>query len=151
MLMVCQFIYTFVQVKYDQDNSSEISCGEIKIVKELGASGSAIKGLKLLPRRQMGLQEVREAHSSDISVAAMSVGYDQRLSLWSIHTVPESSAALKIEWEAGASVIVSDIATLDIGYAAPSGAAGAAGGAGAEGTSGLVCGVVGEGVQLFML
>lgn len=104
-----------------------------------GASGSAIKGIKLVPQLHAG-----PVHR------LVSVGYDQRLSLWNIEEPPaeekegEGSELLLpgpgVVWAAGAMVNASDVGSVDVGQDSGS----------AEGKGALCC-VVGEGLQLFKL
>lgn len=87
-----------------------------------GASGSAIKGLKIV-------------HNEAGVVSLAAVGYDQRLYVWEVNC--ERGDAPAVKWVCGSPVNVSDVGCVDVGIL-PGGAR-------------RVCGVVGEGVQLFAL
>ena len=90
-----------------------------------GASGSAIKGLRLT-RTAAG--ELR----------VVTVGYDQRLSVWGVRASdPGAEGAFAVQWVGGAAVNVSDVGSLDIGESGDA--------------ASKVCCVVGEGLQMYTL
>lgn len=107
----------------------------IDVVKVIDASGSAIKGLKLV--------RTAPTHSGDSLLYHLaSVGYDQRLSVWQVSVSAsvstEPSSAMQVVWRAGAMVNVSDVGAVDVLVRQQG-----------DGASGVVCCVAGEGLQLF--
>jgi hypothetical protein len=94
-------------------------------VRLQGASGSAIKGLRL-------------TRGTGGELRVVTAGYDQRLSVWGVQmSDPGAPEAFSVRWVGGAAVNVSDVGSLDIG---------SSGGAERQG-----CCVVGEGLQMFTI
>ena len=106
---------------YDQQSADGVVVS-VETLQE--ASGSAIKGIRLVPSTAVPGE-----------VQLVSVGYDQRLSEWKGSL--DSKQKYTLEWCNGAPVNVSDVGGLDIGYLPVTGQP--------------ICCVVGEGVQLFSL
>jgi hypothetical protein len=66
----------------------------------------------------------------------VTVGYDQRLSVWGVEVHDACSRdAFAVKWVGGAAVNVSDVGSLDIGELGEAGR--------------QICCVVGEGLQMF--
>jgi len=132
---------------------NEVHIEECKVI---GASGSAIKGLKLVPTSPSVLFAPAGDEggvSAEWEYHLASAGYDQRLSLWSVtlamddlasdyHINPEEpssdSSKLRVEWKAGAMVNVSDVGAVDVLRSCAN-------------ASEVLCCVVGEGMQMFNL
>lgn len=128
--------------------------------KVIGASGSAIKGLKLVPTSPSVLSAPAGDEggvSAEWEYHLASAGYDQRLSLWAMtlamdatasdyHTKQENPSAsgstLRVEWKAGAMVNVSDVGAVDVLRSRAAADVDA---------SEVLCCVVGEGMQMFNL
>jgi hypothetical protein len=104
----------------------------LDMTEVVGASGSAIKGLKLV--------RTVDSATSAAQYHIASVGYDQRLSVWGVrvHCESESEDAVQVQWKAGSMVNVSDVGAVDLLVQRSE-----------EGATNVTCCVAGEGLQLF--
>jgi len=125
-----------------ENNISNQSSFEVDtefLISRQGAAGSAIKGVHLL-------KSTTATTTDNVSLEVVTVGYDQRLTLWDIthpfspmQVASEKNSMGEVKWVGSQVVFVSDVAALEVAQIIE------------DKTPTLCCVVVGEGHQLCLL